>query len=283
MPNLFNDHDYNRHMPFAFEDKLLFCQSICEDDFLEDQGVRQFRTESTKTRYRAYRVCVGDLDVENNSVSNAYEIDCCHHKNIYCSPSAYRDENGKINLIYVKENVMNGGRHFCRAYRRVGDDFKNLSEPKHIKEIMGVRNYCYAENNNYRAVASSWLNRVYIMLHDKKLNQTSKIALGHCSFLRRISIIDGTNNMLVTYPQSGKDAHNSSSLHLTEMIDLDSLEVSKIHTEDKCIYKSTIKGNKIIYSHKDTGQDNYCMDLKIAEFSISGGKIMPSIQHVWDF
>ncbi len=213
MPNLFPAHDMRRHMPFIFEgNKLIFCQAPCEDDYFELQGARSRRPNDNRSPYRAYRVHVADLDLENNKVSNVKELDCCAYKNIYCSPNAYRDNDGNINLIYVKEDIMNGSKHFYRAYRRVGKDFDSLGEPIHIKPIIGVRNYCYTENNNYRAVASSYINKVYILVYDKKESKTYKIGLGNCTFIRRISLVSGSNNLFMTYQQTKKGSLNSCSL-----------------------------------------------------------------------
>jgi len=281
MPDLFNTHDMNRHMPYIFEgNKLLFSQASTQDDFYEDYGSRSRMGLTSKSPFRAYRVCVGDLDLNAGTVTNIKEIDCCEHKNIYCSPCAYRDEDGKINFTFIKEWTLGNSMSNCRAYKRIGEDFDSLGDMKHIKPVMGVRSYCITENKYYRVVASSRIGNVYLMVFKKSDKTISKIQIGNCPFIRRVSLESGTNNLLVTYPESKNGAYNSAATHYTERMNLETLETFKIVAEDKSIYKSTIYGDKVIYSKRGPSQESYSMDLKISEYSLTSGKIRPNIQYV---
>jgi len=281
--NLFEDDGFNRHMPFIFEgNKLLYCKASHEDTVLEEQGFRvlpHHQSESV-TPYRAYRVCIADIDLENNTVSNEQEIDCCHKKNIYCSPSAFRDHDNKINYLYTKEDIVSSRKPIYRAYRRTGDNFNNLSGDIHVPMLMGVKNYCISETKDYMSVASSYIGNAYILVFDKNLMIVKKISLGRCGFIRRISAIAGTKKLILTYPDGNMTGSNYC--HTSEILDLDTLETKRIRCDDKSVYKCSIFGDKIVYALRES-TDLYRMSLKISDYNLSTGRIVAKIDNIFRY
>lgn len=265
-------------MPFLIGgNKLLYCRANLDDTKLEEQGYRQLHDMGTETYYRDYSIYTCDIDLETGIATNEQNIFQDDLKNVYCSPSAFTDGQGKINLIYTREDLVSHRKPIYRAYRRKGDDLNSLGEPEFIPQIMGLRSYCVAENIKYKVVASSYIGNAFIVVENKQAKVIRKISIGLCGFVRRISFVYGTNKLLLTYPSNiGKQQTNDC--HFTDELDLDTLEVKAIIADQKSIYKCSIFENKIIYTRKNNNDEDYSARLCLSDFVYRAGRIRPVVQ-----
>lgn len=278
MEIIFDNPNFNRHMPFLIgSNKLLYCRANLDDTKLEEQGYRAIRDMGTETFYRSYSIYSCDINLQTGIATNEQNIFQDDLKNVYCSPSAFIDDQGKINLTYTREDLVSHRKPIYRAYRRKGNDLNSLGEMEFIPQIMGLRSYCVAENIKYKVVASSYIGNAYIVVENKQAKVIRKIAIGLCGFTRRVSFVYGTNKILLTYPSNiGKQ--QTSDCHLTDEIDLDTLEVKAIIADQKSIYKCSIFEDKIIYVRKNGNDEDYSAKLCLSDFVYRQGRVRPIIK-----
>jgi hypothetical protein len=269
-------------MPYIFEgNKLFYSRADAEPSRLEDHGARALRPTERNTPYRAYRLYMVDINLETGATGEEIPIESSPQNNVYCSPSAWRNQDRTVNLTYTKEDLVATRKPFYRARRRTGADFLSLGIPEDLPNILGLKNYCVADNAEYIAVASSYIGNAYILLYHKRRKSVKKIKFGLCSFLRRVSFESGSNRLLLTYPSNVFRGDGVfSGEYTTEILDVETLEILKIIAEDRSVYKSTIFGNKIIYTAR--GESGYSRSLKLCDFVTVPGRARAEIDFTMD-
>ena len=278
--NLFND-EINRNMPYIFEgNKLFYSRAEAEPSRLEDHGARALRPTEITTPYRAYRLYMAEINLETGATGEEIPIESSPQNNVYCSPSAWRNQDGAVNLTYTKEDLVSTQKPFYRARRRTGADFLSLGIPEDLPNILGLKNYCTADNAEYIAVASSYIGNAYILLYHKRRKSVKKIKLGLCSFLRRVSFESGSDRLLLTYPSNVSSENLDKSEYTTEILDIENLKTTKIITEDRSVYKSTIFENKVIYTARSA--TGYARSLKLCEFITGPGRVRAEVDFTMD-
>lgn len=277
--NIFNDPSIVTHMPFIFEgEKVLFCSAPSEDHYLEQEGVRALKNEPLTTMYQPYQVWIGDYDPELDVILNPVPIGKDGPDgDQYCSPHAWRDDQGLIHLTYIKMLVGGMGKLKYGLYERIGEDFDSLGGFKRITDTLGLFPYCGFENEKYRAVANTVLTNTFFNVYDKAAGEEVRIKVGGTSIIRRISFLsEDPDEFLITYP-TGSIQEGGYYHFKTIQYNIISGEAQEVLCDAGAMYKCSVWGDKAILADNTRTVDQYDMQLKFGSIIYKNAAVHPQI------
>jgi hypothetical protein len=85
---------------------------------------------------------------------------------IACSPTAYRDGDGRVVLNYVAVSITSQGADYA-YYQRKGWDLDSLDEYVAIPEPFGIPAACRSENARFAYTVAKQTGHSFLMQYDK--------------------------------------------------------------------------------------------------------------------
>ena len=257
---VFRSRKFHSHMPFLFEDKLLFCTAHLQDRFFQTEGVgRDAQAPKIKTPYQAYRLAWMKFKGKDKTVHDlAHDIGL---SNVACNPSVWRDQESKLHVTFTSALTSHRADLIYRLWEKVGNDFDSLGDRKMLPLVFGLKPYSAFENSEFRAVANSRVGNAFFIYASKKDHTPIKVELPNIKWLRRISYMsEDHSKFLLTYPY-GPVIDKSYNRYKTVIYDTQRNVCREIKIDDEMVYKSTIMGEIGIYSKNNSTPDKYAMDL----------------------
>ena len=258
--NVFKKSDLHSHMPFLFEDKLLFCTAQLQDRIYQMEGVgRDARAPKIKTPYQAYRLAWMKFKGKDKTIHDlASDMGL---SNVACNPSAWRDDKGLIHVTFTSALTSHRADLIYRLWEKVGKDFSSLGDRKMLPLVFGLKPYSAFENSEFRAVANSRIGNAFFIYASKNDRIQIRVQLPNIKWLRRISYMsEDHSKFLLTYPY-GPVVNKSYNQYKTVIYDTQLNFCREIKIDGEIIYKSTIIGEIGVYSKNNSTPDKYYMNL----------------------
>ncbi len=227
--------DFNSHMPFVFEDKILHCRSY-GDRFLEPDS---FIPHDRQTPYQNYNIWLSDIDGKNSFKVDHMLGECT----IACTPTAWRDDK-QVVLNFVACYITGGIFRYYK-YQRRGKDLYSLGKSDRIGSRKGIPIYCESEDEYTELSVYASMNNSYLLEYNKFSKKTEKFDFSCVKYLKRAVHTD-MGYILLTYETYENEIKSS-------IFSPRNKNIMDIKVDGKDIYKSHFHSDRIIHSVRSSG------------------------------